>query len=49
VFREYIVSSFRELGVDNITILEIGSIVEGTRKDIVSVRPSIYQRLGGEN
>jgi len=46
--KEHISFSFRELGVDNVTILEIARIVESTRKDIVSVRAPLFERIGGE-
>lgn len=40
--------SFRELGIDNVTLIEIAKVVESNRKDVVSVRPSLFERIGGE-
>lgn len=48
IFKDCVVQSFREIGIDNITLGEIDKLIESFRKVIVSVRPSIYERLGGE-
>ncbi|EAR82986.2 protozoan/cyanobacterial globin family protein (macronuclear) [Tetrahymena thermophila SB210] len=48
IFKELVQQSFREVGVDNITIAEIARVVEQIRKEIVSVRPPLYERIGGE-
>ncbi|KAL4427204.1 hypothetical protein ABPG74_013408 [Tetrahymena malaccensis] len=48
IFKELVQQSFREVGIDNITIAEIARAVEQIRKEIVSIRPPLYERIGGE-
>lgn len=36
------------MGTDNITIGEIAKALEGFRKDVVSFKPPLFERIGGD-
>ncbi|EGR34445.1 protozoan cyanobacterial globin family protein, putative [Ichthyophthirius multifiliis] len=48
VIKDHICKTLTEIGVDNITVQEIAKLVETLRKEIVSIRPPLFERLGGE-